>query len=69
MFYKWSKQAAKLGRMPSTQIYLVVRAVQAEPHGLVGRAASQVILKMHFDPLHYLPPNCGLCQAPDPEVS
>ena len=69
MFHKRSKLAAELGRMPGAQIYLVLRAVQAEPHGLVGRAASQVILKMHFDPLHYLPPNCGLCLAPEPEVS
>jgi hypothetical protein len=69
MFDKWSKLATELGRMPGAQINLVVRAVQAELHGLVGRAARQVILKMHFDPLHYLPPNCDLCQAPDPEVS
>jgi hypothetical protein len=69
MLDKRCKLAAELGRMPRAQIYLVEHPVQAEPHGLVGRAASQVILKMHFDPLHYLPPNCGLCLAPDPEVS
>lgn len=69
MFHKRSKLAAELGRMPGAQIYLVLRAIQAELHGLVGGAASQVILKMHFDPLHYLPPNCGLCLAPEPEVS
>jgi hypothetical protein len=55
MLDKRCKLAAELGRMPGAQIYLVEHAVQAEPHGLVGRAASQVILKMHFDPLHSSP--------------
>jgi hypothetical protein len=57
MFHKWSKQAAELVGMPGAQIELVLPAVHAKLHGLVGRAASQVVLKMHFDPLHYYPPN------------
>jgi hypothetical protein len=64
MFDKSSKQAAELGGMPVAQIDLVVRAVQAKLHGLVGRAASQVVLKVYFDPLHYFPPNCALRLKP-----
>ena len=66
MFHKWSKLAAELSGVPRTQIDLILRAVHAELHGLVGRAASQVVLKMHFDPLHYFPPNCVLRLAADP---
>jgi len=69
MLDKWSKQAAELGGMPDAQIDLVVHAVHAKLHGLVGRAPSQVVLKMHFDPLHYLPPNCASCLAADPKLS
>ena len=68
MFHKGSKQAAELAGMPRTQIDLILRAVHAELHGLVGRAASQVVLKMHFDPLHYFPPNCALRLAADPKA-
>jgi hypothetical protein len=68
MFHKWSKLAAELAGMPGAQIDLVLRAVHAKLHGLVGRAASQVVLKMHFDPLHYLPPNCVLRLAADPKA-
>jgi hypothetical protein len=52
MFHKRSKLAPELAGMPGAQVYFVLVPVQAEPHGLVGRAASQVILQMHFDPLH-----------------
>lgn len=68
MFHKWSKQAAELAGMPGAQIDLVLPAVHAKFHGLVGRAASQVVLKMHFDPLHYFPPNCALRVAADPKA-
>jgi hypothetical protein len=69
MFHKWSKLAAELAGMPVAQIDLVLRAVHAKLHGLVGRAASQVVLKMYFDPLHYFPPNCALGLAADPKLS
>jgi len=55
--------------MPSAQIDLVLQAVQAKLHGLVGRAASQVVLKMYFDPLHYFPPNYALRLRADPKLS
>jgi hypothetical protein len=44
MFHKLSKLAPELAGMPGTQVKLVLHPVQAEPHGLVGWAASQVIL-------------------------
>jgi len=69
MLHERSKLAAQLGGMPVAQIDLVVRAVHAKLHGLVGRAASQVVLKMYFDPLHYFPPNCALGLAADPKLS
>lgn len=69
MFHKWSKQAAELVGMPVAQIDLVLRAIHAKLHGLVGRAASQVVLKMHFDPLHYFPPNCALRLAANTKLS
>jgi hypothetical protein len=55
MFHKWSELAAELAGVAGAQVYFVVHPVQAEPHGLVCRAASQIILQMHFDPLHYFP--------------
>jgi hypothetical protein len=69
MFHELSKLAAELAGMPGAQIDLVVHAVHAKLHGLVGRAASQIVLKMYFDPLHYFPPNCALRQAADPKLS
>jgi len=69
MLHKRSKLAAELAGMPVAQIDLVLRAVHAKLHGLVGRAASQVVLKMYFDPLHYFPPNCALGLAADPRLS
>jgi len=69
MFHKWSDLAAELVGMPGVQVDLVFRAVHAKLHGLVGRAASQVVLKMYFDPLHYFPPNCALRLAADPKLS
>jgi hypothetical protein len=69
VLHKRSKLAAELGGMPVAQIDLVLCAVHAKLHGLVGWAASQVVLKMYFDPLHYFPPNCALGLAADPELS
>lgn len=67
MFHKGSKLAAELVGVPGAQIYLVVQAVQAEPHRLVGGAASQIILQAYFDPLHCIPPRNGLPMPAGPE--
>jgi hypothetical protein len=69
VIHKRSELTAELGGMPGAQIDLVVHAVHAKLHGLVRRAASQVVLKMYFDPLHYFPPNCALRLTTDPKLS
>jgi len=47
---------AKVGGMSGVQVNLVPAAIDAELDGLVGWAASQVILQPYIDPLHYPPP-------------
>jgi hypothetical protein len=68
MLHKWSKLAAELAGMPVAQIDLVVHAVHAKLHGLVGRAASQVVLKMYFDPLHLLSPELRIRSGSQPKA-
>jgi GMC oxidoreductase len=37
--------------------------VTACPHGwchICARAAGEIVLKLYFEPLHYVPPSCGL---------
>jgi hypothetical protein len=48
MLHKRSKLAAELDGMPGIQVYLVLGAVQTEPHRLIGGTASEIILEMHF---------------------
>ena len=55
-FHKGSEQTAELGGMPGAQVHLVVHAIQAELHRLVGGTASEIIFQAYFDPLHYFPP-------------
>jgi hypothetical protein len=47
---------AKVGGMPRVEVNLVRAAVYGESHCLVSWAASQIILKLYIDPLHYAPP-------------
>lgn len=60
MVHEWGEQPTELGRMPHAQVDLIVCAVNAEPDGLVRGAAGEIVLQKYFDPLHYLPPSCGL---------
>ena len=47
---------AKVSGMPGVEVNLVRAAIDTELDGLVGWAASQVILQLYIDALHYLPP-------------
>jgi len=69
MLHKRSKLAAELAGMPGIQVYLVLGAVQTEPHGLIGGTASEIILQMHFEPLHYIPLSCELRSTADPQAT
>lgn len=44
MVHKRGKQSAELHGMPGAQVYLVVHAIEAELHRLVGGTASEIIL-------------------------
>jgi hypothetical protein len=59
MLDKRREPTAKVVRMLGAQIKLVRRAFQHELNRLVGRTAGQVILQLHLEPLHYLPPKSG----------
>jgi hypothetical protein len=53
--YEGRQPLAEFGGVPFVQVYLERPAVEAELHGLVSRAAGQVILQLHFYLLHCSP--------------
>jgi hypothetical protein len=47
---------AQVGGMPCVQVQLVGSAIDAELHGLIGRAAREIVLELYFELLHRFPP-------------
>lgn len=59
VFHERSKLSAEIGGVSCAEVDFVGMAVHAEVYGLICRTPGQVVLKLYFDALHYLPPCCA----------
>ena len=56
-FHEGCEPVAEVRGMPRVQVELVGSAIDTELHGLIGRAAGEIVLQLYFDLLHCFPPS------------